>query len=153
MQSRVRQMQNRIDQEIREKEGLLVDLEQPADLKLTPLFHHKKNLVSLRDYGVSYADTDRPVFTGLSFTIGQGERIALHGENGCGKSTLIKIILQKSGFGTPHLSVVETGICETASGLILSYVNQDTSWLVTQQLMYILACGEPFRFLPGTQSG
>ena len=129
MQSRVRQMQNRIDQEIREKEGLLVDLEQPADLKLTPLFHHKKSLVSLRDYGLSYADADRPVFTGLSFTIGQGERIALHGENGCGKSTLIKIILQKSGFGNPYLSVVETGICETASGLILSYVNQDTSWL------------------------
>ena len=35
MQSRVKQMEKRIGREIREKEGLLKDLEVPADLKLT----------------------------------------------------------------------------------------------------------------------
>lgn len=129
MQSRVRQMKNRINQEIQEKEGLLIDLEQPVDLKLAPLLHHKKTLVSLRDYGITYTGTDQPVLTGLTFTISQGERVALHGENGCGKSTLIKMLLQKSGFTDLRLSVIENGSCETASGLILSYVDQDTSRL------------------------
>lgn len=36
MQSRVMQMENRMEREIREKEGLLVDIESPADLKMTP---------------------------------------------------------------------------------------------------------------------
>lgn len=129
MQSRVRQMQNRIDREIQEKEGLLIDLEQPVDLKLASLPHHKKALLSLRDYGVTYAGAHRPVFTGLTFTLCQGERVALHGENGCGKSTLIKMLLQKSGFTDLPMPVIESGHCETASGLILSYVDQDTSRL------------------------
>ena len=58
----------------------------------------------------------------------QGDRAALHGENGCGKTTLIKVLLQKAGIGGP-LTVQETGVCETASGLVISYVNQDTSQL------------------------
>lgn len=129
MQSRVKQMQNRIGQEIQEKEGLLVDLEQSADLKLAPLLHHKKTLLSLQDYGITYTGGSRPVFTDLTFTVSQGERVALHGENGCGKSTVIKMLLQKSGFTDLPLPVTESGICETASGLVLSYVDQDTSRL------------------------
>ena len=43
MQARVKQMEQRIQTEIAEKEGLLVDLEQPIDLKLNPLTHHKRS--------------------------------------------------------------------------------------------------------------
>ncbi len=128
LQSRVTQMQKRIDREIEEKENLLVDLEQPVDLKLMPLSHHKKVLVNVRDYSVRYEDAQDPVFSGLTFQIEQGDRAALHGENGCGKTTLIKVLLQKAGIGGP-LTVQETGVCETASGLVISYVNQDTSQL------------------------
>ena len=98
MQSRVKQMEKRINRELEEKEGLLADLEQPVDLKLMPLSHHKETLVNVRDYSVTYSDAKNPVFSNLTFSIKKGERIALHGENGCGKSTLIKIILQKTGF-------------------------------------------------------
>lgn len=52
MQSRVKQMEKRIGREIREKEGLLKDLEVPADLKLTKLSHHKSVLVEARDYSI-----------------------------------------------------------------------------------------------------
>lgn len=137
MQSRVKQMEKRISREVEEKEGLLVDLEQPVDLKLMPLSHHKETLVNVRDYSVAYKGAKEPAFSDLTFDIKRGERIALHGENGCGKSTLIKMILQKAGFmekfpgrfpdGKPVLT--ESGICETASGLIISYVSQDTSML------------------------
>ena len=71
---------------------------------------------------------DQPLDEGLLPRVGQGDRAALHGENGCGKSTLIKRILEKAGAGEP-LPVQETGVCETASGLVISYVNQDTSQL------------------------
>ena len=37
--------------------------------------------------------------------------------------------LQKAGAGSFGLPVRETGVCETASGLVISYVDQDTSML------------------------
>ena len=58
-----------------------------------------------------------------------GERIALNGKNGCGKSTLIRMILDKAGATSAQLPITESGILETASGLIISYINQDTSAL------------------------
>lgn len=136
MQSRVTQMSKRIEREIEEKEGLLQDLERTVDLRLAPLSHHKDRLVNVRDYGLQYTDAVHPVFTGLTFSIHQGERVALHGENGCGKSSLIKMMLQKAASKTTDaacpaspMPVSEKGVCETASGLTISYVNQDTSFL------------------------
>lgn len=129
MQSRVKQMEKRIHREIQEKEGLLADLEQPADLKIMPLVHHRETLVHMREYGLQYEDAEEPLFTGLTFDISRGERIALHGNNGCGKSTLLKRILQKAGAVRESLPVRESGLCETAAGLVISYVSQDTSML------------------------
>lgn len=131
-QSRVKQMEKRIHREIEEKEGLLEDLERPADLKIVPLQHHKDTLVNIREYGLKYHGAREPLFTDLTFSVSHGQRIAIHGSNGCGKSTLLKMILQKAGAGEENLfqaEVCETGNCETASGLVISYVNQDTSML------------------------
>lgn len=129
MQSRVKQMQNRISREIEEKEGLLSDLERPVDLKLMPLEHYKQTLVNLRGYTLQYRDAENPLFTNLTFSVEKGERIALHGKNGCGKSTLLKMLLQKAGVSETIMPVVESGTFETASNLVISYVNQDTSHL------------------------
>lgn len=129
MQSRVTQMKTRMQKELEEKEGLLRDLETPADLKLVQLTHYKKVLADIKNYGVKYYNREHPVFSDLTFAIRQGERIALHGENGCGKSTLIKMLLQKSGFDNMNMEVSEEGGCEIAPGLVISYVSQDTSHL------------------------
>lgn len=128
MQSRAASMQHRMEREIREKEGLLADLEQPADLKMMPAAHPKETLVHVREYTLWYTGSQNPVLKNLTFDVKRGDRIALHGKNGCGKSTLIKRILQKSGISV-DLSVTETGICETASGLTVSFVDQNTSML------------------------
>ena len=129
MQSRVKQMEKRIDREIEEKEGLLADLEKPVDLKLIPLKHHKKTLINIREYSLKYIDAKKSLFTDLTFTLSQGERIAIHGANGCGKSTLLKMILHKAGVVDTNLPVTESGFCETATGMAISYINQDTSML------------------------
>lgn len=129
MQSRVKQMENRIAHEIEEKEGLLNDIERVSELKLSPLVHHKNILVNIRDYSFTYCGAEKPVLDGLTFNVERGDRIALHGHNGCGKSTLIKRILQKAGMSAELGGFSESGICETASGLVISYICQDTSFL------------------------
>ena len=138
MQSRVKQIEKRIDREIEDKEGLLVDIEQPVELKLVALSHHKKVLVDIKEYGLRYKDAESSLFEDITFSINQGERIALHGENGCGKSTLIKMLLNKAGYDLSQCFqkdvfldniLEEQGTCELASGLVISYISQDTSRL------------------------
>lgn len=129
MQSRVKHTEKRINHEIEEKEGLLVDLEQISDLKIMPLVHHKNTLVTIREYSVEYQNSGKQVLSDITFNINKGERIAINGENGCGKSTLIKMILKNSGEKSICMPVIESGMCQTASGLVISYVNQDTSIL------------------------
>lgn len=133
MQSRVKQIEGRIEQEIKDKEGLLQDVESPVDLKIMTLIHYKKTLVSAMKYGLQYRDAKEPLFEDLSFEVNQGERVFLNGANGCGKSSLIKIVLQKASYGgagdLEKLNLTESGTLQTASGLIISYINQDTSFL------------------------
>lgn len=129
MQSRVKQMEQRIGREIEETEGLLQDIEETADLKLTPLKHHRQVLLHFREYALQYPDAAQPVFSGLTADLKQGDRIALHGANGCGKSTLIRKILQKCGIEGNAPDIQESGICELASGMIVSYIPQNTAWL------------------------
>ena len=127
MQSRVKNTERRIERELAEKEGLLQDIEETRALKMQPLKHHKQTLVTLRDCIMQYAGAEAPVCSGMTFSIRQGERIALHGANGCGKSTLMRVILQRAGILPPEEMLTVGGICETASGLIVSYVPQDAS--------------------------
>lgn len=131
MQSRVKQMGNRMEKEIARTEGLLKDIEKTIDLKIMPLQHHKDTLLTAQKYGLRYEDAADFVFEGLNFSLHQGERIFLHGKNGCGKSSLLKAILQKvSGeIEGKNSNFTEEGELTTVSGLVVSYVNQDTSVL------------------------
>lgn len=129
MQKQAKQMERQINRKIEEKEGLLQDIENPVDLKLVPLSYHKDTLVNVRDYSVKYEDADHPVFTGLTFDIRRGERIALSGKNGCGKSTFLKMVLQKNGMDADCAGISENGVCETASGLVISYAGQEPTGL------------------------
>lgn len=127
MQSRVKHMQSRIDREIDEKEGLLNDIEKIVNLKIEPLEYHKERLLLARNYGLKYKDASQDLFNNLNFEIRQGERVFLNGENGCGKSSLIKAVLAK--LDNKDLNCEEKGELQVASGIIISYINQDTSFI------------------------
>lgn len=123
MQSQVKALEGRKDRAIEEKEGLLNDIEQIRNLKLTPLKHYRDRLIYSKDYSLKYKDGDEDVISNLTFEINQGEVVFISGKNGCGKSSLIKAILGKKD------NMVESGTLENVSGLKISYINQDTSHL------------------------
>ena len=129
MQSRVKNFEKRIDMEIEEKEGLLQDIEKSIDLKVVPLKHHKEVLILARDLSLKYKDAKSPLFEGLRFQINQGDRVVLRGDNGCGKTSIIKAIFQKANPSDTSDNLLIDGTLDVASGLKISYINQDTSFL------------------------
>jgi lincosamide and streptogramin A transport system ATP-binding/permease protein len=128
MESRVKVFEQRMERNIQEKEGLLNDIEQVRDLRLSPMTHFKDRLVETRDLSLRYADSEKPVFSGLTFEIRNGERVFLQGRNGCGKTSLIKAIMKSAGLGEAE-NIVLDGTLLTAPHLKISYINQDTSHL------------------------
>jgi len=131
MQARVKSFEQRIDREIEEKEGLLNDIERVNDLKIEPLIFHKEVLVSANDLALRYEGAEKELFSGLRFQIKRGERVILSGENGCGKSSILKAMLKKIDCRNkePAKELLISGHLNVASGMTVSYVNQDTSFL------------------------
>ncbi len=134
MESRVKQYERRMEREIEEKEGLLQDIENPVELRLNPLTYHKETLVLAKDYSAGYGESGQNVLQAFSFELKRGERVFLHGSNGCGKSTFLKSILKngKDILAKNMLADIELhteGLLQVGSGLVISYINQDTNFL------------------------
>ncbi len=102
-----------------EKEKLLKNIEQQDPLKLRQSFHHAARYVEARELSISY--DGREICSGLNFTLERGDRMALLGPNGCGKSSLIKLILGEE--------ICRSGSLSVAKGLKISYVSQLTGEL------------------------
>lgn len=130
MQKRVKSYENRMQREIAAKEGLLNDIEEVAELKLMPSVYHKERLLLTKDFTLKYKDAEKPVFENLTFEVKNGDRIFISGENGCGKSSLLKAILdvnKRADAGS--LSFETEGVLAVPDNLVISYINQDTSHL------------------------
>mgnify|MGYP003531884771 FL=1 len=68
--------------------------------------------IEFRDVSFSYPSSESPVIEHLSFTIKPGERIALVGENGAGKSTIIKLLARFYDVSSGEILVNGTNIKE-----------------------------------------
>ncbi len=119
MMSRSKAISQRREAAIEEKSALLKNLETVDGLKLCPLIYHSPTLVRCENAAAVYGG--RQVCPGVSFSVQRGERVVLEGRNGCGKSSLLRLIL-----GQP---IEHTGTVTVGSGVIISYVSQDTSTL------------------------
>lgn len=113
---RAKVIEQHADRAVREKQGLLKNLEEAPALKLMPLVYHGGKPVQAAGLAICY--DGKALFTGLNFTVEQGERVALTGGNGCGKSSILRLIM---GEDVPH-----EGSFLRGSGLVISYVPQKT---------------------------
>ena len=129
MMKRAQVTQAHMEREIQKKEALLKDLETTQPLKLFPLTHHKEELLHIEDLQLSYGS--EPLFSPVTFSIRAGQKIAVRGKNGCGKSSLLQYVRKLAGClpEWEHAPERVSGIADTPSGLVLSYIPQDTSFL------------------------
>ena len=72
-----------------------------------------KWVLSMEGVGKSY---DKPLFRSVSISVGRGEKIALLGPNGVGKSTLLKVIMNQVAF---------EGTVEYGHNVSIGYFAQD----------------------------
>lgn len=119
MMKHAKSVEKRRQRAIEEKSALLKDLEFAPQLKLHSMPYVQSKLVELKDVTVFY--DDRQVFEPLSFTISQGDRVVLNGANGCGKSSVVKLIMGEE--------LKYSGELWRGNNLEISYICQDASHL------------------------
>ena len=117
--ARAKAIESRQAEKIEEKSKLLKNIELSEELKLHQEPYHSDRYASFRDVTIDYGDG--PVCSGVTFEIRKGDRVVLQGKNGCGKTSLIRLML---GENVPY-----SGQYTVGSGLKISYVSQDASGL------------------------
>lgn len=119
MMKRSKAIEGRREAVLDEKSALLKNIESAEKLKFSQISHFAKRLIELRDVSIFY--DERKICGGVSFTIESGDRLALKGGNGSGKSSILKLIC--------GVDISYSGTFQMASQLRISYVPQDTSHL------------------------
>ncbi|MDR2706119.1 MAG: ABC-F type ribosomal protection protein [Planctomycetaceae bacterium] len=111
--------ENRILHAIEQKKLLFKNTEISEKLSITPMHFHSSRLIDLENIFVQYDKT--VLLNGVTFSVDDGDRVAVCGRNGCGKSSLLKLI---AGQNIPH-----QGHCRVPKNLKISYLPQDASFL------------------------
>ena len=73
---------------------------------------------------VSLGYDNKPLFSGISFTIREGERLRLHGRNGAGKSTLVQAIMAEAS-ATPKASHLFDGTIKVEKEIKIGSYEQE----------------------------
>ena len=127
MMKRSKVTEARKEKAIAEKSKLLKNIDWADELAIKTLSYPKDRLVEARGLSITYDGT--AVFENVSFDVNRGDRVALCGKNGCGKSSILKAVL---GEEIPHNGELIVG-----THLKYSYVSQDTSFLAGSLRTYI----------------
>lgn len=123
--------------------NLLETPDQPSDKGLPELTNVKGN-IEINNVYFSYVK-DRPLITDFNLSVSQGKRIAIVGPTGCGKTTLINLLMRFYDIDSGNISVDDKDISAvTRSSLRLSYgmVLQD-SWLKKATVRDNIRYGNP----------
>ena len=83
----------------------------------------------------------RPLFSGLTFAISEGERIGLIGPNGAGKSTLLRILAGQSGYSQ------DAGTLSIQRGLRIGFLEQVPQFLPGATVLSTILEGVPGKSL------
>ncbi len=77
---------------------------RPVRIKFSSGIASGNDVITVQDLSFGY--TDKALLDGVSFQVKKGDRLFIVGPNGCGKSTLIKLLIGKL---TPTRGYVESG--------------------------------------------
>lgn len=116
MMKKSKVMEKRINNKIEEKTKLLNNVDKNEILTIKPLESRKNPLLLANNLQIKYGD--KAIFNKVSFEMKNGERIAIAGKNGAGKSSIIKLILGEE--------IEFEGDFKIANDLKISYVSQST---------------------------
>lgn len=116
MMKKSKVMEKRIEKAIDEKTNLLKNIDRNEDLKIVPMESKKKELLLASDLQIEY--NDKPIFSKVSFEVRNGDRVAIVGKNGAGKSSILKLIIGDE--------IKYNGDFKIANDLKISYVSQNT---------------------------
>ena len=110
---------NRKEKSIEEKSQLLKNIETLEELKLNSLSNRSGRIIEANNLSIVYDGNS--IFDDVSFYLEKGDRLQLKGKNGCGKSSIIKLLL---GYNINY-----EGSLNMSGNLKISYISQDTSHL------------------------
>lgn len=91
MMKRAKVLENRRDKKIEEKSNLLIDVDNNPDLQMKPLTPSRRNLILAQNLSIFYGK--KIIFDNVSFHVDVGDRVAIKGKNGSGKSSILKLII------------------------------------------------------------
>ena len=116
MMKKSKAIEKRIENAIEEKSNLLNNVDRNDPLKITPIETRKNPLIITDNLQIKY--DNKPIFDKISFEIKNGDRIAITGKNGAGKSSILKLVLGNE--------IQYDGNISIANDLKISYVSQST---------------------------
>lgn len=116
MMKKSKVMEQRIEKAINEKTNLLKNIEVNDTLKIIPLKSNKNPLIFAHNLQIKYSK--ETIFNPITFEVNNGDRVALIGKNGIGKSSILKLILGEE--------LQYNGEFMVANDLKISYVSQST---------------------------
>ena len=119
MMQRSKAIENRIGKEIEETNSLLKNIEKEEAVFFQTVEPPQNKFLSFENCTLAFGE--RILFENLSFTLEKGQRLAVSGANGCGKSSLFKMV---QGILPPSEGKVLIN-----SGIIVSAVQQETNTL------------------------
>lgn len=114
---RAKCLEKRQNKAIEEKTKLLKNVEIIEKLDINNTKSNNETLVEVMNLQIKY---ENEIFKEpISFEIKQGERVWLRGKNGCGESSIIKLLMEEKINYAGNINKVEN----------ISYVSQDTGFL------------------------
>ena len=119
MAQRSKAIEFRQNKAIEAKSKLLKNIEKQDDLFLNSE-HLKDNvLIEVKNLSIFYGE--KKIFEGLNFSVENGDRVAICGQNGSGKTSLLKFILGED--------IKYSGSIYKSGRLKISYISQKYDWL------------------------
>lgn len=119
MMKKSKVMEKKIEKAIEEKSNLLKNVDRADDLKIIPIESRKNPLIIMDKLQIKYYN--KPIFEPISFEVNNGDRIAICGKNGVGKSSILKLVIGEQ--------IAYNGEFRKVTDLKISYVSQNTDYL------------------------